>query len=179
MLRRATRLLVVLVLLLLFLLLLLLFRLCRRRAQKKRRSRAASSVFSIGNNVTNTGGKNVILYTRTHTRTHVASCVPRAFFFGRSRLHAAAAATAFEAVIHRGGRRRGRGGRRGRELLPPKRTSAASNSFDTGTPLPKRKGVVARSRAMATFRARRYNSRIGLETRLQKTCTRIRARKSR
>ena len=177
MLRRATRLLVVLVVLLLFLLL-LLFRLCRRRAQKKRRSRAASSVFSIGNNVTNKGGKNVILYTRTHTRTHVASCVPRAFFFGRSRLHAAAT-TAFEAVIHRGGRRRGRGGRRGRELLPPKRTSAASNSFDTGTPLPKRKGVVARSRAMATFRARRYNSRIGLETRLQKTCTRIRARKSR
>ena len=167
MLRRATRLLVVLVVLLLFLLL-LLFRLCRRRAQKKRRSRAASSVFSIGNNVTNTGGKNVILYTRA--RTHVASCVPRAFFFGRSRLHAAA--TAFEGAIHRGGRRR-------RELLPPKRTSAASNSFDTGTPLPKRKGVVARSRAMATFRARRYNSRIGLETRLQKTCTRIRARKSR
>ena len=176
MLRRATRLLVVLVVLLLFLLL-LLFRLCRRRAQKKRRSRAASSVFSIGNNVTNTGGKNVILYTRA--RTHVASCVPRAFFFGRSRLHAAAATTAFEAAIHRGGRRRGRGGRRGHELLPPKRTSAASNSFDTGTPLPKRKGVVARSRAMATFRARRYNSRIGLETRLQKTCTRIRARKSR
>ena len=161
MLRRATRL----------LLLLLLFRLCRRRAQKKRRSRAASSVFSIGNNVTNTGGKNVILYTRTRTRTHVASCVPRAFFFGRSRLHAAAA-TAFEGAIHRGGRRR-------RELLPPKRTSAVFNSFDTGTPLPKRKGVVTRSRAMATFRARRYNSRIGLETRLQKTCTRIRARKSR